>query len=274
MTRRPLLAFFLITFGISWGIPGLALLIAALTGAFEVALGQYDPLWYLVVWSPAIAALVIIGVMQGRTGLTAYGRRLLHFRAKWAWVAGILLGIPMLNLLASLLTQATGRPALVVPSCTWTGFAVAALLCATAGPFEELGWRGFALPLLQRRHSGLRAAIILGLIWGLWHVPGLVVSGAINRGMEGALLLVAARVIVGCVAGSVIMTVIYNATGGSVPVAFFFHWMGNLPYPWEGSADISAAQGLLWIVAALALFGVFGRRYLGTENLHTEVTPG
>jgi hypothetical protein len=68
--------------------------------------------------------------------------------------------------------------------------------------------------------------------------------------------------------------VIYNATGGSIPLAFLYHWMTNFPYPWEGEVDISSAQTPLFALAALALLVAFRRSYLGRDNLHTDVTPG
>ena len=61
--------FFLITYGITSGIPGLALLLSALTGAFTVSLEEYSPLSYLAIWAPAIAAFTVIGAAQGRDGI-------------------------------------------------------------------------------------------------------------------------------------------------------------------------------------------------------------
>ena len=52
-------------------------------------------------------------------------------------------------------------------------FAAALLI----GPVEEIGWRGVALPLLQRRYSPLWASLILGALWGFWHLPAFLLSG-------------------------------------------------------------------------------------------------
>ncbi len=76
-----------------------------------------------------------------------------------------------MNFAAAALTEAIGRPTLAMPTGSARAFLAVALLRATQGPVEELGWRGFALPLLQRRCSGLEASLILGAIWALWLCP-------------------------------------------------------------------------------------------------------
>jgi hypothetical protein len=77
MGKHPLLAFLLITFGLSWGVAAVASLISTPGEGLNVTLAQYTPLYYLVVWAPALAALFVIGMTQGTTGLRSYTRRLL-----------------------------------------------------------------------------------------------------------------------------------------------------------------------------------------------------
>lgn len=189
MKRHRLLAFFLITFGISWGIPAVLIVLSKLTGAFEVSLKEYSALSYLVIWSPAISAFTVISITQGWDGIRAYAKRFLQWKVGIVWYAAALLGIPLLNVSAAALTEALGRDALTMPTVSFGVFLVAALLRATEGPFEEFGWHGFALPMLQRRFSGLVAALVLGFIWALWHVPAiiLVIGRSIGDMTEGSM---------------------------------------------------------------------------------------
>jgi len=270
--RHPLFAFFLLTFAISWGIPGLLLLLAS-WGNYDFSIEEYSPLSYLAVWSPAIAAMIIVTTTQGWLGLRQYLRRLLLWRVHWGWYAGILLGIPCANFLAAAFTEATGKNALMVPTVSASSLLVAAWLRLTEGPLEELGWRGLALPLLQRRFSGWQASIILGFVWGLWHVPAIFLGRELGGGTQGNLVLVLLQLFLGFIATAIVMTVVYNATGGSLLLAFLFHWMTNFPYPWETGVDISAMMDLLTVLAA-SLAVVLGRNYLGKAHLYTEVIPG
>jgi membrane protease YdiL (CAAX protease family) len=274
MKRHRLLAFFLITYGISWGVPGVALLLSALTGAFEVSLREHTFLSYLVIWAPAISAFTVIGTTQGRAGILAHLRRLLHWRVHWAWYAAVLLGVPLMNLLAAALTEASGKPGLVVPTVPLGSFLIVALLKATEGPVEEFGWRGFALPLLERRYTGLWAAIILGFFWMLWHLPGFFVETVMTGAMQGDTVTVLLRLFIGGIATTITMTVIYNGSGGSIPLMFLWHWLSNLPYPWEARAGISLMQDVLIVAVAAALVLTLRRRYLGRENLYADATPG
>lgn len=272
--KHRLLVFFLITYGISWGIPGLALLLSALTRAFEVSLEEYSPLSYLVIWSPAISAFTVIYITQGQVGVRAYLRRLLHWRVGWVWYLTVLFGVPLMNLLAAVLMKVTTNSWLVVPSVPLGVFWVTVILKGTEGPFEEFGWRGFALPLLQRRYNGLNAAVILGFFWMLWHVPGLFVETVMTQAMQGNMAITLLRLFIGGIATTIAMTVIYNGSKGSIPLMFLWHWLNNIPYPWEPGSGINIMQNVLIVVAALVLILTLRHRYLDRENLFIDVTPG
>ncbi|WP_367166022.1 CPBP family intramembrane glutamic endopeptidase [Mesorhizobium sp.] len=79
------------------------------------------------------------------------------------------------------------------------------------GPAEEFGWRGFALPLLQRRMAPVRAGLVLGLIWGVWHLPAFYLSGLVQSEWSFMPFLI------GSVAVSLILTAMFNAARGLHP---------------------------------------------------------
>ncbi|MBI5969050.1 MAG: CPBP family intramembrane metalloprotease [Deltaproteobacteria bacterium] len=251
----------------------MAWLVSAPGEDLNVKLAPYTPLHYLVVWAPALAALFVIGMTQGTAGLRSYARRLLNWRVGLGWYAFVLFGIPGLYLLAAFLTWTMGEPAFALYTGPWSRFVFAVLLRGSAGPVEEFGWRGFALPLLQRSFSGLVAAVILGLIWGVWHLPAFLVTGFYRSELGFSLSLSFGSFLLQSVAVSIIMTFVYNGTGGNIPLPFLIHWLVNFPYPWEGEADPMTAQALVLSLAAIAL-AVFTRtRYLGSKNLYTDVAP-
>jgi len=272
LTNRHLVLFFLLTFGIAWGIPGIGLLLSARIQGFEVSLEEYSPLSYLVIWSPAISTFVVIGIAQGWAGVRAYARRIVRWSGSWGWYAAVLVGVPSISLVSSALMEAIGQSGLVRPTTPLHIFLIVALLKGTEGPFEELGWRGFALPLLQRRYSGLRSALILGFIWALWHVPGFFVASVMTGALEGGIVVVLLRFFAGTIATSVLMTTVYNGAQGSIPIVFLYHWLMNLPYPWEARAGISVMQDVVGLALAVAAMVTLGRRYLGRENLCTWIS--
>ncbi|HEU6445817.1 MAG TPA: CPBP family intramembrane glutamic endopeptidase [Gaiellaceae bacterium] len=87
---------------------------------------------------------------------------------------------------------------------------------------EELGWRGFALPHLQAGRSALAASVVLGVAWGVWHLP-LYLVGADLRPIG----LFAPWVVL-TVASSIVLTWMYNGTGGSLLIVVLFHAASNL----------------------------------------------
>jgi membrane protease YdiL (CAAX protease family) len=112
---------------------------------------------------------------------------------------------------------------------------------------EELGWRGYALPRLLARRSALAASLILGLLWGLWHLPTFYVPGAPQHGLPiSAFLLLT-------MAYSVLFTWIYLHTRGSVLIATLFHGAINLSQGLLlGGLDPACTYWLLAAVYGLA----------------------
>lgn len=268
--NKPLLLFFLLAFGISWGVPGLAMLFASLTGAFEASLEMNSPLTYIAIWAPAIAAFLTIGLRHGLDGVKIHARRCIRFTGHWGWYAGVLVGVPLMILTGGWLTERSGIPTLFMPSGAWLlPFLLENLRRASLGPFDEIGWRGFALPFLQRRFAGWQSALILALLWAVWHFPALLMDSLLTGVMSGGVVTVLARFTINIMISAVNMTILYNGSLGSIPLMFLYHMLINLHYPWERQAGIGALQDVPALLAAIGLVLVFGRRYFGKQNLHT-----
>ena len=261
--------FFLLTFTISWLIPGMVLLLGIIFD-FDVPIAEYSILYYLMVWSPSISAVILNWLNYGWEGVEKFFTRILDIARYGRIYVWILFGVSGMNLLAALLTNISGTPAFKIPQGPWLPIFWAGLWKFTAGPWEEPGWRGFALPRLQDRMDGLRASVFLGLIWGIWHVPAYVIGmGVLNRTYFGGLSWILLRFFVEIVSESIILTYIYNQTQGSIPHCMFFHGMMNFPYPWELDVDISTAQSGLLLIGAILI--VLLKRDSYNFDLETDI---
>ena len=159
LTAHPVLGFVLIAYAMSWPV----WLLAWVTGWF--------PLVVLGGFGPAGAAAVMLRL--GKQPLRPWLRRLLVWRVRPRFYAYALLLPAAVYGLVNLALQVLGA------DVDWSllpgrlpGYLLALLLTATLfGGLEEPGWRGYALPRLQARHTPLKATLLLGLAWGVWHVP-------------------------------------------------------------------------------------------------------
>ena len=152
-----LIPFLLTTFGLAWGILALYILLPGLMTALFGQLSGHHPLFILAVWSPAIAAFIIITRHAGLAGLQRYLSRLLLWRCPPAWYA-FLLGVPLLFYAgAAVKGNLFTEP---VPFASLPALLSAIAFTLILGPMEEFGWRGVALPLLQRRFAPIWASLI------------------------------------------------------------------------------------------------------------------
>jgi hypothetical protein len=159
--RRRLTLFFVLAFLISWLIWPLTLLNP-----------QSSP---MAPFGPAVAAVVVTLLSEGQDGLLRLVRQLGRWRIPGRWYLAAI-GLPCLMVAVSAaLTVAGGAPARDLgPNPGWLMLiGTFASTLVIVGLFEELGWRGYALPLLQRSHTALGAALLLGVVWALWHLPEL-----------------------------------------------------------------------------------------------------
>jgi membrane protease YdiL (CAAX protease family) len=240
---RSISPFLLIAFGLAWGIVGLYIFFPE---RMEAVFGQITgnhPLFFLAVYAPAIAAFILVAHYGGLKGLRRFLGRALLWRCSSAWYAFLLIGIPLIFIGGSALKGNLFTDPF--PFASMQSVFVALVLAAIKGPMEEFGWRGLALPLLQSRLAPLWAGLILGAIWGLWHVPAFLLSG--TQQSEWSFI----AFFTGCLAISVIATVLFNQSHGSILLSAFFHFsLMNPVFPDAQPYDTY----LLIIVAALVVW--------------------
>lgn len=261
MPSRAIVLFLALTFLITWGVIAPYLLAPAQATAWFGAISGSHPLFFVATWAPAIAAFVLVLWHGGMAGLRGFLARLLIWRLSVGWVALVLIGIPLVFVAGSLVK---GGPVLAPLPPEGAG-AVLALMAMMLflGPVEEFGWRGVLQPLLQRHMAPVWAGALIGVIWGVWHFPAFFLAGTVFAGWN-FLPFLAGNVVL-----AVLVTPIFNRSGGSLLWPMLFHWQLINPFwpdaqPWD-----------TWIIAVVAAVVVWWNRdtMFTRAGAVTEVLP-
>ena len=232
---KALVAFFALAYALSWSwaIP--------LAVAHQIVRrGEGWPTHYPLLLGPAIAAVVITAWTMGRPGVRDLLARVARWRVplRW-WLAAVspaaFLGLALIAMAAAgkaLPTvadfgQYSGTPAI--------GLAGVLVLIAVGALGEETGWRGYALPQLQRRFSPLTSSLILAVLRFCWHLPQFFVI-ATYRDFSPVQYV---GFFLGLTCGAVILTWLYNRSGGSILLVAAWHGLYNFV------SGTQAATGLL-----------------------------
>jgi membrane protease YdiL (CAAX protease family) len=179
-------------------------------------------LWPLGEIMPSLVGILLTALFSGKSGLGVLFRRLGQMRVALTWYAVALLLVPVLLSVAIGVNTLLGGATIDYAYYTWSSvLALLALSLLVTGFGEELGWRGFALPRLQARQQAFAASLLLGVLWGLWHLPLLMANGLVPLTSLGMLNFLLFDLTVTAVA--VLFTWVYNNTNGSLFLMVLFH---------------------------------------------------
>ena len=259
---QALIAFLILTFGITWGLIGVYILRPEWASATFGAISGSHPFFFIATWAPAISAFALLLYIVGPSGVKAFLARLLLWRCSFGWLAFVLIGVPVVYATGSLLK---GGPVLAPIPPEGIGVLVAVLfMMLFLGPVEEFGWRGVAQPILQRHVAPIWAGTIIGAIWGLWHLPAFFLAGTVFEGWNFLPFFV------GNITLAVLVTPIVNGARGSLLWPMLFHWQLINPF-WPDARPYDT-----WILVAVAAVVVWWNRdtMFAREGAVTEVIPG
>src|SRR5215212_1832981 len=161
--RHPLITFFVLSYAIGWGL---------------------IPFWTFAAFSPLVAAVVVISLTQGLSGLKELGLRMIRWRVRWYWYV-VAIGLPLAVHLSTVgLNVAAGvgiPPQGFTSIAGWLLIFGVRLINPLDGPLgEDPGWRGFALPGLQGLgYSPLLATVVLAVLITGWHLPLFFMGGGL-----------------------------------------------------------------------------------------------
>jgi len=129
---------------------------------------------YVAPFGPTVAAFLLTFINERRNGIKKLLKRDLDFRFRKIWLIPIFLLMPSIAGFSLLLAVLSGEPVpeIAVLSQPWVVIPTFFYILFLGGPLqEEFGWRGYALDRLQINYNALVSSVILGSIWGLWHLP-------------------------------------------------------------------------------------------------------
>jgi len=242
--RFPLVTFWLLALAI-WSL-----------GWYLAALYPSD-LWIFVLYSPFLIGVLVTAIADGRAGLKTFFSRMVRWRVGIQWYA-VALFLPVVLRLAAaglnILSGASLPAELQLPPWTdlITTFLFPSFLLIALG--EEPGFRGFAMPRLLERRSALAAALILGVLHAIWHIPIFIFGG------DPPLIAVIV------IAGAVLNTWLFIKTNGSVLLAMLLHasihLMTGVFNPLFSGPDADRhliMQAVVFVLMAILLPILFGR---------------
>lgn len=259
--KHSLVLYFTLAYAVTWSfhIP----LVLSRRGLIQAQIPM--AIHYLGAFGPMVAAVIVTGLTAGTAGIRLLLMRWFKWRVAFKYYAFAILGPFGLFTLAVLVNR--------VVSGTWANLTLLGeadylpyleplgaflLWFLTYALGEETGWRGYALPHLQRKYSAATATLILALLWAFWHLPAFFYRDTyIEMGILGFPMF-----LVSITFATMVFTWLYNSTGGSLLLVILFHATFN----WLSVSEAGGASVGIIMSVPVILWAFYVVRRYGPEN--------
>jgi uncharacterized protein len=212
---------------------------------------------YLGSFGPMIAAFIVKYIYEGPSGVKDLLKRMVQWKVNWIWYV-IVFAMPVVLVIAA----GYADKLINMQSFTMKGFSTNnefpqlgpagyfLLNFLTFGIGEETGWRGYALPALQKKFSALTATLILAVGWACWHIPAFIYRPLYSQMSVAGI----AGFFMSLLMGAIVLTWLYNSTKGSLLVVAIFHAMIELIFISANiTVKMSSYLGAAIMVAAILI---------------------
>jgi membrane protease YdiL (CAAX protease family) len=254
--RHRLGVFYALTFAISWGywIPD-----AVFGGHLSHVPGLLGPL---------LAAFIVTGAADGNSGLADLVSRMLRWRVRPKWYGWAVTPLAVAICAAAILSL--GSAAFPGPA-KWErmngfpsiGIFTIGLILIVNAFGEETGWRGFALPQFRKRYGEMKASLLVFVPWALWHLP----TFFIDSGYRDFPIFVLPGFLIGLLAGSVVLTWMYEGARSSILIVALWHLCLNL-----GSATPAGEATGAIVTMCVIVWAIFVARSWRSRGSGSEVS--
>lgn len=248
LENHPTIIFFILTYCFSW-IIWMPMVLTDQESRLRLIVGTFGP---------TLVALLLTGLTMGWNGLRELLSHFLIWRVSISWYLFSFFATALVVMASIGIHVAMGGavPQFNDPRQMYLVIPVFAYVLFLSVLGEEIGWRGYVLPRLEQKHGALNASLIIGLMWGLWHLPEFWMESNFHRQIPLLLFLLQD------IALSIVLTWLYNSTKKSLLIVNLFHAASNttigvLPIlPMDNGGDLRPlwiAVVLLWVVAAVII---------------------
>lgn len=261
-TKYPLVLYFVLAYLLSWIFWIPRVLIVNYPNYFNgiIIISFLSNLFFLGVFGPLLAALIVIGLERGKSGLQELGRRCVKWRINIRWYVVVFILPICIFIVVDMIYLLAGGDLGSILSLNPLFILIAFIyILFLGGGLEEPGWRGYAQPNLMKNYDTFKTSIILGLFWSFWHLPLFFIPGSSQYGIffPGYLIYT--------IGITIIVAWVYNNTQ-SVFLCILLHTMFNLAAGLFAPSLTHLMYGII-LICVIYIFILFLLLRYGKETL-------